>query len=196
MKKAICMMLAVTSQVMGAPANSHKLVWKQDLTKEELRSIDKENLDSHWNDQFKVPAHTFKHKKVRKALKQSSEEVEEVEDAETPTGACPISLATDTRTNLYMLTYGYIQGLYASEFYPTRDGCDRCELTALPFSQMVYALANVLSLFEELVTDASFADQTAAEQLTFLYQSYLVFWDFGSNFDLLLNEGSAKIQYR
>ena len=61
---------------------------------------------------------------------------------------------------------------------------------------MVYALANVLSLFEELVTDASFADQTAAEQLTFLYQSYLVFWDFGSNFDLLLNEGSAKIQYR
>ena len=62
-----------------------------------------------------------------------------------------------------MLTYGYIQGLYASEYYPSRSGCDRCELTALPFSQMVYALANVLSLFEELVTDASFADQTAAE---------------------------------
>ena len=196
MKKAICMMLAVTSQVMGAPANSQKLVWKQDLTKEELRSIDKDNLDSPWNDQFKVPAHTFKHKKVRKALKQSAEEVEEVEEAETPTGKCPISLATDTRTNLYMLTYGYMQGLYASEFYPSRDGCDRCELAALPFSQMVYALANVLSLFEELITDAGFADQTAAEQLTFLYQSYLVFWDFGSNFDLLLNEGSAKIQYR
>ena len=58
---------------------------------------------------------------------------------------------------------------------------------------MVYALANVLNLFEELVSDASFAEQTGTEQLTFLYESYLVFWEFGSNFDLLLNEGSAKI---
>ena len=32
--------------------------------------------------------------------------------------------------------------------------------------------------------------------MTFLYDSYLVFWEFGSNFDMLLNDSSAKIQYR
>lgn len=85
--------------------------------------------------------------------------------------------------------------MYASEYYP-RDGCNRCENTALPLSQLVYAMANVLSLFAELVTDSSFASQTGTEQLTFLYESYLVFWEFGSNFDMLLNESSAKIQYR
>ena len=97
--------------------------------------IDKEDLDSPWNDQFKVPAHQFKHKKVRMSLRQGSDEAEVAEEVETVLeGSCPVSLATDTRTNLYFLTFGYIQGLYPSLYYPQRDGCARCELVALPFS--------------------------------------------------------------
>ena len=63
---------------------------------------------------------------------------------------CPVSLAFDSRTNLYLLLYGYMQGLYASEFYPDL-GCTRCKNTALPFSQMFGAMANILSLLDELV---------------------------------------------
>ena len=34
------------------------------------------------------------------------------------------------------------------------------------------------------------------EQLNFLYESYLTFWDFGSNFDALLQQDTIKIGYR
>ena len=60
---------------------------------------------------------------------------------------------------------------------------------------MVYAVVNVLNLFTELVTDDSFANQSGTEQLAFLYESYLIFWEFGSNFDALMNMDSAIIQY-
>ena len=53
----------------------------------------------------------------------------EVEEEEVETGNCPLSLKNDNRTNLYMVLYGYIQGLYPSEFYPA-TGCTRCQGTA------------------------------------------------------------------
>ena len=119
MKKAICLMLAMATEVMSRTNDEgHKLVWKQDLTKEELSSIDKDDLDNPWNDQFKVPEHEFKHKAVRKKLRQSAGDEAETEEKVELEGSCPISMKHDTRTNLYMLLYGYIQGLYPSIYYP------------------------------------------------------------------------------
>ena len=53
----------------------------------------------------------------------------------------------------------------------------------------------MLSLFEELLND-DLASQAGTDQLNFLYESYLVFWEFGINFDILLNDDSSKIQYK
>ena len=63
---------------------------------------------------------------------------------------CNISLAYDSRTNVYLIIYGYMQGLYATEYYPA-NGCWRCKETALPFSQMVHAMSNILALFDNLI---------------------------------------------
>lgn len=108
---------------------------------------------------------------------------------------CSVSLLGDTRTDLYLVLYGYIQGLYASENYP-KNGCKRCDAVALPFSQMAYGLGNVLNLFSEVISENAFAEYGATERLTFLYDSYLVFWDFGINFDKILNDDTIIIQYR
>ena len=124
MKRVACMMLAMASSVIAET----KMVWKQDLSPAQLASIDKEDLNNPWNDQFKVPAEDFKHKKMRKRLMQGAGEVvEEVEVVDE--GKCKISFEVDTRTDTYLITYGYIQGLYPSKFYP-KDGCTRCEKTA------------------------------------------------------------------
>jgi len=67
------------------------------------------------------------------------EEVEVVEEEEEepkvpdPDHMCNISLAYDSRTNIFMILSGYMMGLYESDNYP-EDGCDRCKRTALPFS--------------------------------------------------------------
>jgi len=108
---------------------------------------------------------------------------------------CKISLLEDSRTNTYLVLYGYIQGLYSTENYP-EDGCKRCKKIALSFSQMAFGMGKVLNLFTELISSNSFANFSGTEQLTFLYDSYLIFWDFGINFDALLNDDSAVIQYR
>jgi len=55
---------------------------------------------------------------------------------------------------------------------------------------MVYAVANVLTLFADLL-ETSTSSMSGTDQLTFLYESYLVFWEFGINFDLLLNDDSS-----
>ena len=39
---------------------------------------------------------------------------------------CTIDLATDSKTEVYMLAFGFIQGLYSTENYPTETGCIRC----------------------------------------------------------------------
>ena len=143
------------------------------------------HLDSEWNEQFKVPAHEFKHKHY---LKQAAGGEVVLK------GTCPVSLQVDTRTNLYMLLYGYMQGLYSSENYP-QAGCTRCQNLALPFSQMFYGMSNVLNLFTDLIKGDSFNTMSDAEQLSFLYSSYLIFWEFGSNFDFVLNDTSTIIQF-
>ena len=120
-------------------------------------------------------------------LKQSADDEEVVLE-----GNCPLSLKVDTRTNLYLFLYGYIQGLYTSSNYPI-SGCDRCDDVALPFSQMVYGASNVLSLFKDVISDNAFADYSGTEQLSFLYESYLIFWDFGINFDAVLQDDTSLI---
>ena len=146
-----------------------KLAWRQDLTPKELLSIDLVNIDSKYNDQFKIPQHEahairknqIKNKKDRRRLRsgrlqQGGEEFEvapepEEEKAEPdPDHMCNISLAYDSRTNLYMLLSGYIMGLYDSKDYP-QGGCTRCEGVALPFSMMVHGLSNIVNLFSELI---------------------------------------------
>ena len=107
-------MLAMAAEVTCSQVKEDKLVWRQDLTFDQLRSIDKEELDSPWNDQFKAYAHEYTPKRLRQA--DGEKELKPLK------GSCPISFAQDTRTNIYFLTYGYMQGLYASEYYP-RDGC-------------------------------------------------------------------------
>ena len=138
-------------------------------------------------------------------LKQGSDEEAFIDDevpqaenlattAEEEAPKCYISLTEDTRTDLYLILYGYIQGLYSTANYP--DPCKRCQNVALPFSQMVYGLGNVLNLFSEVISDNAFADAGATERLQFLYDSYLLFWDFGINFDRILHDDTAIIQYR
>ena len=39
---------------------------------------------------------------------------------------CTIDLRTDSKTEVYMLAFGFIQGLYDTEYYPTETGCVRC----------------------------------------------------------------------
>ena len=46
------------------------MVFRIDLTDEELLSIDMENLNSPWNDQFKMPE--SEHKAHRKRLRQEA----------------------------------------------------------------------------------------------------------------------------
>lgn len=189
-------MLSMAASVVAG----ERMVWKQDLNPNDLKKIDMENLDNPWNDQFKAPQSTYKAKPMRKRLRQADEDAAQAEAAQNASdepesiNVCDLSLARDTRTNLYMLIYGYVQGLYPSENYPD-TGCSRCSRTALPFSQLVYATSNVLSLFEELLND-DLASQAGTDQLNFLYESYLVFWEFGINFDILLNDDSSKIQYK
>ena len=163
--------------------------------------INMDDLDHPWNDQFKISKAEYKPMtapRKRHRLSEDGTKFEivnlqtEVEEEEIEEGNCPLSLQNDNRTNLYMVLYGYIQGLYPSEFYPA-TGCIRCQNTAQPFSQMIYALFNVLTLFVEFISSTE--PQSGTEQLQFLYDSYLVFWDFGSNFDALLNDTSAIIQY-
>ena len=81
-----------------------------------MRAIDKNNLDSPWNDQFK-------HEKVGTFVKPRPHLLKQGEEEEVVLkGECPISLKVDTRTNLYLILYGYVQGLYSTENYPA-DGC-------------------------------------------------------------------------
>ena len=121
---------SVSTSVVTATDESERMVFRQDLTVAELRSMDKENMHSEWNDQFKAPASEVS---AYHRLKQSGQEE----------SVCPLSLEDDHRTNFYLFMYGYMQGLYPSERYPT-SGCNRCEETALPFSQMVWGMSNVL----------------------------------------------------
>ena len=46
--------------------------------------------------------------------------------------SCTIDLASDSKTEVYMLAFGFIQGLYSTEYYPTETGCERCRDFALP----------------------------------------------------------------
>ena len=66
---------------------------------------------------------------------QSEEDIADQLLGDTPSqsGGCELSLTKDTRTNIYLFVYGYIQGLYDSDNYPT-GGCVRCETVALPMS--------------------------------------------------------------
>ena len=107
---------------------------------------------------------------------------------------CNISLAYDSRTNVYLVLYGYMQGLYATEYYP-ETGCTLCKQTALPFSQMLWAISNILTLFKELVGN-DLGSMSTFDQLDFLYNSFLAFWEFGINFDYILIGEVAIIQYR
>ena len=77
---------------------------------------------------------------------------------------CRIKLLEDSRTNIYMLLYGFIQGLYDTDDYP-KTGCKRCEKLARPFSEMVFGLGNVLNMFNDLISDNNFADFVAVEQI-------------------------------
>lgn len=85
-----------------------------------------ENIDNPHNEQFKAWSHEYKAKPMRKRLMQADEDaaqeaqvaIEEVEDEDEDPGVCPISLNVDTRTNLYMVMYGFVQGLYPTAFYP------------------------------------------------------------------------------
>ena len=121
------------------------------------------------------------------------EEVEEVKGPD-PDHMCPIGLAYDSRTNIYLILYGYMQGLYDSEYYPDL-GCVRCKNTALPFSQMVFAMSNILSLFSSLVGN-DLGSMSTFDQLDFLMNAFLAFWEFGVNFDFVLLTDAAIIQYK
>ena len=41
---------------------------------------------------------------------------------------------SDSKTEVYMLAYGFIQGFYHSENYPVKTGCTRCAEFALPLA--------------------------------------------------------------
>ena len=190
-------LLAVSMAAKTKTEAKEEMVFRQDLSPEQLVRIDKENLDSPWNDEFKVPRSEFKHERALKPeslhiLKASADYIEpEWLASKKDKDECKIALLGDSRTDLYMLLYGYIQGLYRSENYPTK--CKRCDAVALPFSQMVHGLGNVLNLFTEVISENAFAEYGATERLTFLYDSYLVFWDFGINFDRILNDDTIII---
>ena len=148
---------------------SERMVWRQDLTPAQLLSIDMKNMDGAWNDQFKVAASQAKRKRIthnrltQSAVEDSADAPVEDETVETES-LCPVVITEDSRTNLYLTIYGYVEGLYPSEYYP-EGGCTRCEKIALPFSQMAYGLGNVLNLFSDLVSDDSFAGASATERL-------------------------------
>jgi len=134
-------------------------------------------------------------KSVFHRLRQSANvTVEEEVEGPDPNLKCPISLSFDSRVNTYLIIYGYLQGLYSTEDYPA-TGCLRCKETALAFSQLLYALSNILDLQADLAT-TDLASMSVFEQLDFLYQSFLAFWDFGVHFDMLMRSDTAIIQYR
>ena len=101
--------------------------------------INMDDLDHPWNDQFKISKAEYRPMTAprnRHRLSEDGTKFEivnlqtEVEEEEIEEGNCPLSLKNDNRTNLYMVLYGYIQGLYPSEFYPNEAGCTRCQNTA------------------------------------------------------------------
>ena len=47
---------------------------------------------------------------------------------------CSVDLMSDSKTEVYMLAYGFIQGFYHSENYPVKTGCTRCAEFALPLA--------------------------------------------------------------
>ena len=87
-----------------------------------------------------------------------------------------------------------MQGLYPTEYYP-KKGCKRCEDTALPFSQLVHALGAVLNVADALL-GSDLESMSAFEQLSFLRESFLAFWEFGINFDQIMQSISSVIAYR
>lgn len=131
----------------------------------------------------------------------SGEEAEEDEEETdprlefSPDHQCPISLKFESRTNVYLVFFGYMQGLYPSEYYP-KTGCKRCEDTALPMSQLIHAMAAVLDLFESVLGENSMDGMSQFEQLMFLQDSFIAFWEFGINFDQILQSVSSIIMYR
>ena len=110
MKRIGCVMLAMAASVVAG----ERMVWKQDLNPNDLKKIDMENLDNPWNDQFKAPHSQYKAKPMRKRLRQADEDAAQAEAAQNASdepesiNVCDLSLARDTRTNLYMLIYGYV----------------------------------------------------------------------------------------
>lgn len=110
-------------------------------------------------------------------------------------GVCPIYFDRDSRTNLYLLIYGFMQGLYHSDNYPTQMGCTRCRDVALPFANMQRGLAQVLEFFSDLLSDNAFGEMSGPDQLMMLYDSFLIFHQFGANFSALINNNSIVVMY-
>ena len=48
--------------------------------------------------------------------------------------ACYIDVLSDSKTEVYMLAFGFIEGLYHTENYPIETGCTRCRDFAFPLA--------------------------------------------------------------
>ena len=44
--------------------------------------------------------------------------------------------------------------------------------------------------------DSDIGGMSGTDQLSFLTESYLIFWEFGINFDMIMRDDTAIIQYR
>ena len=88
-----------------------------------------------------------------------------------------------------------MQGLYHSINYPA-DGCTKCEDMALPAAQLLFAMGNIADQWTDLVSENSLESQSATDQLNFLFQSFLILWEFGYNLDRIIRGASGTIQFR
>lgn len=172
-------------------------------TPDELRSIFNKPIDftqgtvPHVNNQFK------RHLKLMQAngevVIDEDADLEEEEEEQEPemkrVSKCPIKLDENIRQTGFLLFYGYIQGMYASEDYPIEEGCSRCMNFALPFANLMGVASDLIATFGNLSGDAT-ASSTGTEQLMVLIDSFLIFWEFGVNFEYILADDTTGVMWK
>ena len=118
---------------------------------------------------------------------------EVAEAAET----CAIDIMSDSKTEIYMLAYGLIQGLYHSTNYPTETGCTRCVDFALPLANMQAGMVRLINFFALYVNKATYEDiPDFSGRLIMLFDAFIVFWNPSIHMSYFVHSETAMVLWK
>ena len=104
---------------------------------------------------------------------------------------------SDSKTEVYMLAYGFIQGFYHTENYPVKTGCTRCAEFALPLANAQAGFIRLLNFFLLYVKKNSYEDiPDFTGRLIMLYDSYIVFWGAIIHLHYWIQSDTAKVLWK